>query len=111
MENLFLTQLSVSEIRQLLREEISSVLCSQNNNHDSSSSDDLLTIAQASGFLNLSVATIYGLVSKSKIPYNKPGKRLYFSRAELTEWVKQGRRSTIAEQQAAAICYTKNRRA
>lgn len=63
--------------------------------------DQPLTITQAGEILNLSVPTIYGLVSRSAIPHSKKGKRLYFSKQELLDWVKSGRRKTkdeIAEQ-------------
>jgi len=57
----------------------------------------LLTIKQAAEFLSLSVPTIYGLVSRSEIPLCKKGKRLYFSKSDLTDWIKTGRKKTIAE--------------
>jgi excisionase family DNA binding protein len=63
--------------------------------------DELLTVQQAAEFLKLSVPTIYGLVSKAEIPVNKRGKRLYFSKGELTAWVKAGRKKTLAEVQEA----------
>lgn len=65
--------------------------------------DQLLTIQEAGKLLNLSVATIYGLVSRSAIPHSKKGKRLYFSKQELLAWVQSGRRKTTAEIQAEAV--------
>ena len=59
--------------------------------------DTLLNIQEAADFLRLSVPTLYGKVSARLIPFSKPGKRLYFSKAELTEWIKQGRKKTRAE--------------
>lgn len=59
--------------------------------------DDLLTIEEAGDILKLAVPTIYGLVNKRIIPYMKKGKRLFFSRKELTEWIKAGRRKTSIE--------------
>ena len=59
--------------------------------------EELLTIDGASRLLNLSVATIYTKVSKNEIPVNKQGKRLYFYRAELLDWIRSGRIKTIAE--------------
>ena len=69
--------------------------------------DKLLTIKQAAILLNLAVPTIYGLVHRSKIPYMKRNKRLYFSEKELREWIKAGRRQTIQEirDDAAASLY------
>lgn len=59
--------------------------------------DDLLTIKQAAEFLSLSVPTLYTKVSRKEIPVNKRGKRLYFSVAELSEWVRSGRKKTTEE--------------
>ena len=59
--------------------------------------DELLTISEAAILLKLSVATIYTKVCKNEIPANKQGKRLYFYRAELLNWIKSGRIKTITE--------------
>jgi excisionase family DNA binding protein len=70
----------------------------------------LLTIQQAADLLNLSVPTIYGLVSRSDIPVSKRGRRLYFSKQELLEWVKAGRKKTNSEIEAEAQNYINKRR-
>lgn len=67
--------------------------------------DTLLSISEASIFLNLKVPTIYGLVSRSAIPHNKVGKKLYFSKQDLFEWIKSGRKMTVAETMAKATEY------
>jgi len=72
-------------------------------------SDQLLTIQQAAEFLKLSVPTIYGLVSRSAIPVSKKTKRLYFSRQELTTYIKEGRRKTVSEIEAEADCFLQNK--
>ena len=71
--------------------------------------DELFTIQQASDFLKLAVPTIYGLVSRSAIPVSKKGKRLYFSKAELTDWIKEGRKKTTSELHAEAQNFTGRR--
>jgi excisionase family DNA binding protein len=79
----------IGKIEKLLKE-----------NHISNSKgieEELLTIEGAAKLLNLSVATIYTKVCKNEIPVNKQGKRLYFYRAELLDWIKSGRIKTIAE--------------
>ncbi len=63
-------------------------------------SDSPLTITQAAELLNLTTPTIYGLIHKRIIPHNKKGKRLYFLKSELLDWVKSGRKKTIAECEA-----------
>lgn len=74
---------------------IEKLLLSQTNH--SPETDQLLTIKQASELITLSVPTIYGLVQRSAIPVSKQGKRLYFSRIDLINWIRTGRRKTIAE--------------
>lgn len=54
---------------------------------------DLLTINGAAEFLSLSVPTLYTKVSRREIPVSKRGKRLYFSKDDLSVWIKSGRKS------------------
>jgi len=62
-------------------------------------SEDIGGIELAEKIIGLAKPTIYALVSKSKIPFMKQGKRLYFSRQELTEWIKSGRNKTLLEKE------------
>jgi excisionase family DNA binding protein len=64
--------------------------------------NDLLTITQAADFLTLSKFTIYGLVQRREVPFSKRGKRLYFSKQDLIDWIKTGSKSTIIEMQSRA---------
>lgn len=59
--------------------------------------DELLNTEQASKLLNLSVSTIYSKVCRKEIPVNKQGKRIYFYRHELMQWIKSGRVKTYSE--------------
>ncbi len=59
--------------------------------------DNLFTITRPPGFLNLAVPTLYSKVSRKEIPVNKQGKRLYFYKLELEDWIKQGRKQTYSE--------------
>jgi len=93
--------LKLDSIEQLLRSHSADTQIEQ---------DVLLTIQQASELINLSVPTIYGLVSKGDIPVSKKGKRLYFSKKELLAWIQSGRKKTNAEIQAEATNYTNGKR-
>jgi excisionase family DNA binding protein len=70
------------------------------------SADQLLTVEEASKFLTLAVPTIYTLVQRRILPACKQGKRLYFSKEELTTWIKQGRKKTRMEIDAEVSKYT-----
>lgn len=71
--------------------------------------DDLLTVQATAKFLSLSVPTVYGLISKGELPVMKRSKRCYFSKVELINYLKQGRKKTLAEIaiEAGQYCKTK----
>jgi excisionase family DNA binding protein len=50
-----------------------------------------LTVFEAATFLNKEAQTIYGLVSKRKIPFCKNGRELAFFKSELVLWLKGSR--------------------
>ena len=77
----------------------------EKSNETPPESDELLTVPDAAKFLSLSVATIYGLISKGALPVMKRSKRCYFSKAELLNYLKQGRKKTIAETASEAETY------
>ena len=58
---------------------------------------ELMTITQAAEFLNLSIQTLYGKVCHKEIPVSKKGKRLYFYKSELEDWIRSGKKKTLAE--------------
>lgn len=58
---------------------------------------EFLTVNQAAELLNLTPASVYGMVYEKRIPFSKPNGRLYFLRSDLVEWVRQGRKATNDE--------------
>ncbi|MNV94469.1 Helix-turn-helix domain protein [compost metagenome] len=58
---------------------------------------EFLTVLEASKLINLAVPTIYSKVCRNEIPVNKQGKKLYFVKSELLEWIRSGKVKTIAE--------------
>lgn len=59
--------------------------------------NELLNIEEAAAFLKVSVAAIYTKVSRKEIPVSKPGRRLYFNKSELKDWIRQSKRKTLKE--------------
>jgi excisionase family DNA binding protein len=85
-------------------------LLTQKKAEPCTNADELLTIQQAADFLHISTFTIYGLVSRSVIPSMKRGKRLYFSKDELTAWVKATRKKTASEAAKDADTFLANQK-
>lgn len=96
MENPFATiENRLGNIENILHEQIKApkeVILSEPK-------DELLTIQEAAKFLNLSKFTIYSKVHKREIPFSKMnnGKRLYFSKMELMDYIKGGKVKTNYE--------------
>ena len=71
---------------------------------------ELMAVSQVAKYLSLSVQTVYGFTSRSEIPNFKRGKRLYFRKSEIDEWILQCRRKTIYELQKEAEEYISKRK-
>jgi excisionase family DNA binding protein len=110
MENVVFTQLSIPEIRQMFRQELETYFATQKQgNTNQPEPEQLLTVQQAAELLNLSVPTLYGYTQRAEIPVCKRGKRLYFSKQSLFEWIKDGRKKTLAETASEAENYLKKK--
>jgi excisionase family DNA binding protein len=74
-------------------------------------SNELMNVQQVAEYLTLSVQTIYGLVHKMEIPNAKLGKRLYFKKSEIEDWISRSRRKTRVEiEQEASKYLLRNRK-
>lgn len=71
--------------------------------------DELFTVQDTAKFLSLSVPTVYSLISKGELPVMKRSKRCYFSKVELINYLKQGRKKTLAETAIEADIYLKKK--
>ena len=60
---------------------------------------------ETADFLKVTLSTVYILNQKHEIPSCKRGKRLYFFKKDLIEWIQNGRRKTISEIEAEADNY------
>ena len=65
-----------------------------------------LTLAEAAKFLDLSQSHLYKLTSERKIPHFKPsGKKIYFDKSELIQWLKRKPARTQEETEEKAASY------
>ncbi len=62
------------------------------------SNAEYIGIEEASKHLGLSKTYLYTLVHKGKIPFYKPnGKKIYFNKLELNEWINKSKVKSIDE--------------
>jgi len=99
---------AVSQLAEKLN-QIEELIRSQKN-QPQVEEDKLLTIKEASQLLCLTVPTVYGLVQRREIPVCKKGKRLYFSKSEVIEWIKTGRKKTNEQVDQATEGYLLKRK-
>ena len=106
MEKLTFDELPIA-VTMLTNEisELKSLLLEKREKQQIEQPERFLNIQEAAEFLTLAVATMYSKVSKGELPVMKRGKRLYFSRTELLEYLKGGRKKSNAEIEQEAIAY------
>ncbi len=73
---------------------------------------EVLNLNQAAEYVSLSKSAVYKKTSERNIPHFKKGKKLYFKRIELDEWLTENKISTHPEIEKEADEYirTKGRR-
>jgi len=74
-------------------EKIEQLLLAQN-----SLQKDILTFNEAAAYLDVSHSHLYKLTSTAAIPVYKPnGKKLYFKKNELDEWIVNAKQESVNE--------------
>ena len=67
---------------------------------------DVLNFNDACNYLDISASHLYKLTSQKSIPHFCPqGKKLYFNRAELDEWLQRNRQTSTDEIETMAANY------
>ncbi|SRR6056297_1226197 len=112
MENLTFDQLPKAVI--ILTKEVSELkrlFIERQEQPPTQESEQLLTIDEVAALLHLTKPTIYSKHSKGEIPgVCKQGKRLYFDRKIIIDWIKQGRKKSNAEIKQEAEAYLSNKK-
>ena len=93
-----------SELDSLIQSSVRKAL-SEQSTKSSFTDDKPLTIDEASAFLNIPKATLYGYTSSRQIPFHKMGKKILFFKAELLAWIEEGKKKT--KKQIEAEGFTK----
>lgn len=94
-----------SEILNLISDQVAEKVLKNLNLSITSNEDVFVNIDETSKLIDLSKPTVYGLVHQNKIPYHKKGKRLYFLKSEILDWIKSGKKETTSELESRANEY------
>lgn len=111
MHNLVLSPIDPEKLITDISERVTANILKavQNNTSCTDQSEQLLTIDEVATLLHLTKPTVYSKVSKNELPgVCKQGKRLYFDRQTIIDWIKQGRKKSNAEIEQEAEAYLLN---
>jgi len=73
--------------------------------------DEIMNMESAAEFLDISKTTLYKHTSQRLIPHSKTGKRIYFKKTDLVNWVTKNKIKTVDEiEQEASNYIIRNRR-
>ncbi|WP_133259497.1 helix-turn-helix domain-containing protein [Pseudochryseolinea flava] len=101
MEPKLVVTMTVTELKSLINETISTLLDERGLNKNGS--ETLLNVQEAAALLSLAVPTLYEKTSTRIIPHYKHGKKLLFKKSELLAWVESTKRKTVHELKQEAL--------
>lgn len=64
-----------------------------------------MNILEVANYIKVAKTSIYGLTHQKKIPYYKVGKKLYFKKSEIDEWIFSKRIKTKDDIEKEAMKY------
>ncbi|WP_081909680.1 helix-turn-helix domain-containing protein [Aureispira sp. CCB-QB1] len=97
MQNVVFTQLSIPEFRKLLREEVKQVLSEQATSDTHQQQQTILNFEEGCQYIGISKSHGYKLTSQQLIPFSKRGKRIYFEKAALDQWLLSNKVQSVSE--------------
>jgi len=112
MKNTVFISLPIEDLQTVIIDCVNS--CLRNNKQEQTPTEkpeQLLNIDEVAELLHLTKPTVYTKHSRGELPgVCKRGKRLYFQRDVIINWIKEGRKKSKAEIEAEADAYLSNNR-
>ena len=106
MQAITITQITPPELETLIENSIKKVLSTQQREQPTEA-DRWFDLNELCIYLpdKPSKPTVYGWVNVGTIPVHKGGKKLRFLKSEIDNWLRQGRKKTLAETASEANAY------
>ncbi len=110
MQAVTITQITPPELETLIENSIKKVLSTQQTEQPTETDRwfDLNELCQYHPD-KPTKPTVYGWVNAGIIPVHKGGKKLRFLKSEIDNWLRQGRKKTLAETASEAETYLKKK--
>jgi excisionase family DNA binding protein len=106
---IFKVEMPEEAFSEIIKKELQ-YFFSQNKVQKQEEKNEILTIKEACELLSCSKSLIYKLTSSRQIPHSKRGKKLYFEKKNLLEWMTENRVKTVQEVQDIAMELFNHRR-
>lgn len=97
MEKTVLISIPIDDLQTIIIDCVNSCLKNSKYIQASPAEDEFLTAPEAADFLNLTERTILKKARNGDIRSSKRAGKLYFSKKDLTNWLKEGIRKSHAE--------------
>lgn len=78
----------LNDLTRLIDLSVRAAMAEFVSQHPTETVDAPLDIREAAVFIKKEVPTIYTMVREERIPFHKNGKKLYFFKQELIDWIK-----------------------
>ena len=79
---------SKDELKEIIKNAVSDTLkLHLSNQTENNKYPEYLELKEACKYLHLAKPTVYGFTSKKEIPFIKKGKKLYFKKIDLDQWL------------------------
>ena len=99
----------MAELKQVIEETLDRYFADKKIVVAMAETDEIGGIDLAVKITGKAKATIYSKCSDRTVPHWKQGKHLYFSKNELTDWLRSGKRKTQTEIAADATNFQSNK--
>lgn len=111
MQAVTITQITALELETLIENSIRKVLSTQQAEQPTET-DRWFDLNELCNYHpdKPSKPTVYGWVYASSIPVHKGGKKLRFLKSEIDNWLRQGKKKTLAETASEAEHYFKTKK-
>jgi excisionase family DNA binding protein len=97
MNDILFTPIRLNELETLIQHSVERAMRTVHQTEPIDKDDQLLTVDGAAELLDCTKPTIYQKTSKGELPFMKRGKKLYFLKKDLIDYLKAGRNKTNAE--------------
>ncbi len=110
MDKVILISIPETSLKILIEQAVKNALSDVDNQNQNNTELKILNMQEACEYIGISSSHGYKLTSTNQIPHSKRGKRLFFDKSELDQWLVGNKVKTIEELDQETADYFKSSR-